>query len=437
MNVLVCDDDRATRFVVNRILTQQFGVVVTECSNGLDALKTLARGRFHFMLLDIEMPSMSGIEVLELMRASRRTKDLPVIVLTHVRDGDAVKYLLKLGVSDYLLKPPRTDKLVEKVQRLLRVLPRSQQAEADGSGVRISPASPAMVVDGDASFREMLVGELGRYGTVRVADSGASAVRLFRESPASLVFVGEDLGVIAPELLARKLREILPDGPLRLVCVAADVNNAPPGFDAVIRRSKLPRMLRASLTPFVRAEETMSGLVALVPNLPEIGATAASQMLGMMFDAEVTASEPCQVVDAVVHAAVGIEIADRFVVTIGVNVDALAAPGLALKLFGAADSSVADYREPTAAELAVLIAGRLHGVLRERGIQSVDSAPRPFARSAGTEPPDSDDATSRLQIRELGDVVLTFSVHDTQEKDAVDDGGVLAVADGSIARSVS
>ena len=84
MNVLVCDDDRSTRFVVGRILTQQFGLVVTECADGLEAMQALARGRFHLMLLDIELPTMSGIEVLELMRESSATKDLPEIGRAHV-----------------------------------------------------------------------------------------------------------------------------------------------------------------------------------------------------------------------------------------------------------------------------------------------------------------------------------------------------------------
>jgi DNA-binding response OmpR family regulator len=419
VNVLVCDDDRATRFVVSRILTQHFGVVVTECSNGLDALKTLSTGQFHFMLLDVEMPGMSGIEVLEMMRASARTKNLPVVVLSHVRDGDAISYLLKLGVSDYLLKPPRADKLVEKIHRLLRVLPRTQQVDTDGSSLRVSPASPALVVDGDASFREALAKELGRYGLVRQADSGAAAVRLFREKPVGIVFVGGDLGVIGPELLARKLREYQPDGPLRVVAVAEQAGGATPGlFDATIKRSRLPRMLRASLQPFVRADETLSGVMALVPNLPEIAATATSQMLGMMFDGEVTATMPSPVADAVAETAVGIEIADKFVLTIGVSVDEAATPSLSAKLSSAAESPNTAPRQPAAAELAVLIAGRVHAILRERGVESVDGPARPFAASNGSEPPDSDDTTSRLQIPEVGDVVLTFSLHDRADAPA-------------------
>lgn len=429
MNVLVCDDDRATRFVVNRILTQEFGVVVTECRNGLEALKALAHERFHFMLLDIEMPGMSGIEVLELMRASTRTKDLPVIVLTHVRDGDAVNHLLKLGVSDYLLKPPRSEKLVEKIQRLLRVLPRTHAAEADGSDVRLSPASPALVVDGDATFRAMLVAELSRYGAVHEAESGAAAVSQFRQLACELVFVGGDLGLIGPELLARKLREGHPDGALRLVCVADEAWKAPPGFDAVIKRSRLAGMLRVSLQPFVRAGDTKSYVADFVPNLPEIVVTATSQMLGMMFDGEVTASEPCPVSGAAVDASIGVEIADCFVLTVGVSVDAPAAPGLARKLFGAGDSAEVDYRGSTATELAALIAGRLHGILNERNIQNLDAPPRPFSSPTAAAPAQCNETASRVHIRELGEIVLTFSLHDLEN--APEDEAMMAETAGA------
>ena len=94
MNVLVCDDDKATRFVVKRILTQNFGLTVTECCDGLEALQALSKGRYHFMLIDVEMPNMSGIEVLELLRESEATKSFPVIVLSHVRDGEAIQHLV-------------------------------------------------------------------------------------------------------------------------------------------------------------------------------------------------------------------------------------------------------------------------------------------------------------------------------------------------------
>ncbi len=68
MHVLVCDDDNATRFAVKRMLTQHLPCTVSECADGVQALQMIGRERFAFILLDVEMPAMSGIEVLELLR---------------------------------------------------------------------------------------------------------------------------------------------------------------------------------------------------------------------------------------------------------------------------------------------------------------------------------------------------------------------------------
>ncbi len=412
MNVLVCDDDRSTRFIVKRILMQQFGLVVTECADGLEAMQALARGRFHLMLLDIELPTMSGIEVLELMRESSTTKDLPVIVLSNVRDGDAVKYLLKLGVSDYLLKPPRTDRLVEKVQRLLRVLPRTRAAAEDGTGARMSQASPAMVVDGDPEFQRMLTGELRRYGTVLEAESGASAMTLFRDNPVALVFVGEELGVVSSELLVRKLRQSHPGGPLRIVGVVDDASSVPRDrFDAIIQRSRLPRMLRASLRPFVRAEGAMSALAVTVPDLPEIVSMATSQILGMMFDANVGTTDADADVDGSPSAALVIEVAQRFLVTIGVHVNAEIAGSVAARMFGAdyaADGT--DERTAVATELVNLVAGRLHAILSERAVHSADAK----APGLPSTPllSDTDQVLIAVAIPDVGELVLDLTVRD-------------------------
>src|SRR4029434_8901023 len=98
MHVLVCDDDNATRFAVKRMLTQHVPCAISECGDRVQALKLIGREKFAFVRMDIEMPAMSGIEVLELLRESPATKDLPVIVLSNVRDDRVVRHLLKLGV---------------------------------------------------------------------------------------------------------------------------------------------------------------------------------------------------------------------------------------------------------------------------------------------------------------------------------------------------
>jgi two-component system, chemotaxis family, chemotaxis protein CheY len=123
MQVLVCDDDPTTRFVIKRMLTQNFGCNVTECGDGAAALRVLAGDeKFTFMLLDLEMPGMNGTETLEAIRKSTATRDLPVIVLSNERRREVVQKLLTLKISDYVLKPPRPEQLIPKIQRLRHTL---------------------------------------------------------------------------------------------------------------------------------------------------------------------------------------------------------------------------------------------------------------------------------------------------------------------------
>ena len=103
MNVLICDDDQATRFVAKRLLEQNFGCTVTECGNGVEALQLLGRGQFSFVLLDVEMPTMDGVDTLEEIRQCEATAELPVIILSCLRDETSLVKLMRHGITDYVL----------------------------------------------------------------------------------------------------------------------------------------------------------------------------------------------------------------------------------------------------------------------------------------------------------------------------------------------
>lgn len=119
MHVLVCDDDNSTRHIVARILVRRFGCRVSQCADGAAALELIARESVDLLLLDLQMPVMSGAEVVEKLRADDSTRGLPIVILSHVQDEPAVRYLVGLGVSGYVLKPPLPGSLIPKVERFL------------------------------------------------------------------------------------------------------------------------------------------------------------------------------------------------------------------------------------------------------------------------------------------------------------------------------
>jgi CheY-like chemotaxis protein len=376
MHVLVCDDDNATRFAVKRMLTQQIPCTISECADGVQALQLIGREKFSFILLDVEMPAMSGIEVLELLRESPTTKDLPVIVLSNVRDDRVVRHLLKLGVSDYVLKPARAEKLIPKVQRLVSILPKEKPAKEQGLP-RVSGSHPGLVVDGNVDFRFVFTTELQRYGAVLECDSGAAGLAAFRDSAARIVFVGRELGVVGAELLVRKMREARGTEGLRVVGLVDEHTDASfKGlFDAVIPRSFNTHELHEALRPFVMVPGPMTALSIVVPDMAELVLGAAGQVFGMMLDADVATIEPQATVVAAASAHVDLTLEDRFVIRLGVHMGAVAATAVAARMTGADPAKVSDEdRATVAGEVSNLLMARLHASFSERSLKSEVSA---------------------------------------------------------------
>lgn len=254
MRALICDDDATVRLIAKRLLEEQFGCAVVECKDGVEALAALSETPCNFAILDVDMPGMGGLETLEEIRASDVACDLPVIIMTAERDEDTVIKLMQLGVSDYIVKPLRHSSFVSKIDHLLRTLPKDQ-AGSDVALLRVGPDSPTIVADGDASFRALLAAEVKRAGEVIQVESGAAALMAFRRTPADVVFVGSNLGVMSPDRVAAKIREVKPWG-VRLIRIVDQAGQQlGDQFDGVLVRSALPETLRESLRPYIALDK--------------------------------------------------------------------------------------------------------------------------------------------------------------------------------------
>jgi adenylate cyclase len=102
--LLVVDDNKVNRLLLARSLELQ-GHSVTLAENGKVALEILRREPCDLLLLDIEMPEMNGIQVLEQLKSDLQLRDLPVIVTSAIEGVDNVVRCIELGAEDYLHKP--------------------------------------------------------------------------------------------------------------------------------------------------------------------------------------------------------------------------------------------------------------------------------------------------------------------------------------------
>ncbi|HTR00529.1 MAG TPA: response regulator [Candidatus Acidoferrum sp.] len=124
MKLLIIDDDPLSRAVLLEIIGQQPELEVQEAGNGVEALDVLHTGfRPDLCLLDLQMPEMGGIELLQRMRVHADYRNLKVVVTSASRERRTIETLSKLQISGYLLKPFDIAKSQVMLQQVLAAGP--------------------------------------------------------------------------------------------------------------------------------------------------------------------------------------------------------------------------------------------------------------------------------------------------------------------------
>jgi adenylate cyclase len=103
--LLVVDDSKLMRMGIIRALQQQGVTRIEQADNGQTALDRLKNESFDLMLLDVQMPLMTGIEVLAKLQSDPQLKGFPVIVISGGEDIEDVVQCIEMGAEDYLPKP--------------------------------------------------------------------------------------------------------------------------------------------------------------------------------------------------------------------------------------------------------------------------------------------------------------------------------------------
>lgn len=109
--ILVIDDNGINRVIPGLIL-RPFGWTVSEAESGFDALNVLRVAKFSYVLLDISMPNMSGLDVLSYLKRNKENKNLKYIAYTAYAKPEDINGLLALGFDAVLLKPLTSKKLL-------------------------------------------------------------------------------------------------------------------------------------------------------------------------------------------------------------------------------------------------------------------------------------------------------------------------------------
>ena len=120
IRVLAVDDNEINLCLVHHCLADESDYEVAVCSSGAQALAMLNEDtRFDVLLLDWNMPEMSGYELLCAVRADTRFDDMRIMMLTVKSEMEDVRQALAAGAGEYLMKPFTKEMLLDKLCLLL------------------------------------------------------------------------------------------------------------------------------------------------------------------------------------------------------------------------------------------------------------------------------------------------------------------------------
>ncbi|MCP3909111.1 MAG: response regulator [Oceanicoccus sp.] len=118
MKILIVDDFSTMRRIIKNLLRDLGFTNTSEADDGQTALPMLQNGNFDFLVTDWNMPGMTGIELLRVVRADDRLKDMPILMVTAEAKRDQIVEAAQAGVNGYVVKPFTAAVLKEKIEKI-------------------------------------------------------------------------------------------------------------------------------------------------------------------------------------------------------------------------------------------------------------------------------------------------------------------------------
>lgn len=187
--ILTVDDSKTVRIIVRKAF-RAFDCEIIEASNGAEGLTVAAKESPHLILLDVTMPVMDGVEMLNQLKASPALKGIPVIMLTAEGGRDNVLKIAKIGVRDYLVKPFKEEVLVEKVRRVIDLSPLAGTVKAK---TIFDPADILLIEDRPAVAQKFQDGLKHTPWKIHVASTEAEATDLSARTPPDFIIISLSL----------------------------------------------------------------------------------------------------------------------------------------------------------------------------------------------------------------------------------------------------
>ena len=119
MKFLVVDDFATMRRIIRNLLRDLGCSNVVEAEDGNAALNAMVASKIDFVITDIHMPGMDGMELGRQLRGNPQYKEMPILMVTAEASKDMITEAAKIPVDGYIVKPFTANTLKEKIEKIL------------------------------------------------------------------------------------------------------------------------------------------------------------------------------------------------------------------------------------------------------------------------------------------------------------------------------
>lgn len=125
MKILLIDDDESQRTLLRHVVAKKTNGEIIEAKNGIEGLRLIGIHSPDLIILDIWMPIMNGLEMLEKLKLDEIHSTIPVIIITAVGDKETIQRAVSYGVFGYILKPFTSEQVFTVLSKIL-ALPQTE-----------------------------------------------------------------------------------------------------------------------------------------------------------------------------------------------------------------------------------------------------------------------------------------------------------------------
>ncbi len=118
IKILIVDDFATMRKIIKNLLGQLGYKNVHEADDGSTALVMLKKERFDLIIADWNMPQMSGLDLLKIIRENENYKNTPFVMVTAEANKNNIVAAIQAGANDYIIKPFNSITLQEKIKKI-------------------------------------------------------------------------------------------------------------------------------------------------------------------------------------------------------------------------------------------------------------------------------------------------------------------------------